>query len=384
MKLKHYIAAIAIVVLMLASDSPVSADSRHPCSSAYVTVGCMNWRLQEYDERLEALEVGYIELISAPAPTPVVVVETVFQTVRVVKTVKVVETVVVPVIQTVIVTATPTRVPGSSLKVAFIADTDIYNATPAVFELIKNEGVDMVLHQGDGWNADDWDVNMPDAFEAEVNGMFGPDFPFYMTIGNHDVFHWGTYEPMQAARVNRTETNCVGEIGVKAVCTHGDLTFLMIDGLNGEGTESFITEQLAASESKWKVCLWHALGNSTLDLSVRAVPFDACRKGGAFIVRGDWHAYVRTHGISDFSNMTVASEIILDGSSSFLVISGVGGASLASSLWCMSDCTEWASSYTEGPDGAYGALFITFYENEAVGYFKTTDGEVIDNFTIRR
>ena len=49
------IAMIAVVVLMLASDSPVSAAS-HPCQSAFVTIGCMNWRLQEYDERIEALE----------------------------------------------------------------------------------------------------------------------------------------------------------------------------------------------------------------------------------------------------------------------------------------------------------------------------------------
>ena len=64
--MKLLILAIAIVVLGLASDSPVSADEytwqTHPCASAYVTVGCMNWRLQEYDERLEALEEAIEEV----------------------------------------------------------------------------------------------------------------------------------------------------------------------------------------------------------------------------------------------------------------------------------------------------------------------------------
>ena len=57
--------AIAIVVLMLASDSPVSAES-HPCQSAFVTVGCMNWRLGDYDEQFEELS-DRIETLEANA-----------------------------------------------------------------------------------------------------------------------------------------------------------------------------------------------------------------------------------------------------------------------------------------------------------------------------
>lgn len=55
-------AIIAIVLLVLAFTGTASASGSHPCSSAFVTVGCMNWRLQEYDERLEALEEAVLLL----------------------------------------------------------------------------------------------------------------------------------------------------------------------------------------------------------------------------------------------------------------------------------------------------------------------------------
>ena len=53
--MKPFLLVLAIVLLVLASDSPVSADSHHPCNSAWVTVGCMNWRLGDYDETIETL-----------------------------------------------------------------------------------------------------------------------------------------------------------------------------------------------------------------------------------------------------------------------------------------------------------------------------------------
>ena len=49
-------AIIALVLLVLAFTDTASAGSNHPCSSAFVTVGCMNWRLEEIEQRLEILE----------------------------------------------------------------------------------------------------------------------------------------------------------------------------------------------------------------------------------------------------------------------------------------------------------------------------------------
>ena len=48
-----------------------------------------------------------------------------------------------------------------------------------MLELILSEGADMVLHQG---NIDD-----PVAWKAEINDLLGPSFPYFASMGNHDL-----------------------------------------------------------------------------------------------------------------------------------------------------------------------------------------------------
>lgn len=59
-------AIVAVILMTLAFTETVSAGSNHPCSSAFVTVGCMNWRLEEYDETIETLSLR-VEALEADA-----------------------------------------------------------------------------------------------------------------------------------------------------------------------------------------------------------------------------------------------------------------------------------------------------------------------------
>ena len=55
---------------------------------------------------------------------------------------------------------TPTPLTPEGFKIAFIGDQDINSDAEAVLALIRDEGADMVLHQGDFDNEDDpdsWD-----------------------------------------------------------------------------------------------------------------------------------------------------------------------------------------------------------------------------------
>lgn len=54
-----------------------------------------------------------------------------------------------------------------------------------VYELIKRKGADLVIHLGDF----DY-LDSPDRFERRVNELLGPDFPYFIVVGNHDLPAW--------------------------------------------------------------------------------------------------------------------------------------------------------------------------------------------------
>lgn len=60
-----------------------------------------------------------------------------------------------------------------NLKVAFIGDQGLNDNAKAVSNLIKAQGADVVLHQGDFDYHDD-----PDAWDQQINSILGEDFPY--------------------------------------------------------------------------------------------------------------------------------------------------------------------------------------------------------------
>src|ERR1700686_4221980 len=75
----------------------------------------------------------------------------------------------------------------ADLKIAFIGDVGHGANQQAVLRLIKSEGAQAVLHQGDF----DY-TNDPTAFWGSVDAVLGPNFPYFASIGNHDASNWPT------------------------------------------------------------------------------------------------------------------------------------------------------------------------------------------------
>lgn len=272
------------------------------------------------------------------------------------------------------------------LKVAFIADQGIGDSSRAVLQLIKREGADMVLHQGD------FDYyNDPDEWDRMINDILGPDFPYFASVGNHDVRAWPVYQQKLVARLSRINgAACYGDLGVKSACTYGGLFFILSGvGTLGSGHEAFIKEQLARSNFSWRICSWHKnqrlmqVGGKRDEVGWE--PYEECRRGGAIIATGHEHSYSRTHLMSSFENQTIASAsdtLRIEKGRTFAFVSGLGGSSVRGQDRELSSMDWWAAVYTSHQGADYGALFCTFNEDRAHCYFKDIAGRVPDEFDL--
>lgn len=96
-------------------------------------------------------------------------------------------------------------------KVAIVADAGLNDASILVLNLIKQENVDMVLHQGDL----DYVGNTKEFFRR-INSILGPTFPYFITMGNYEskrgsgrAVAWEGYWQVQKERLKKIEgLNC--------------------------------------------------------------------------------------------------------------------------------------------------------------------------------
>lgn len=284
-------------------------------------------------------------------------------------------------------TSTTNTQSAEQITVAFIGDQGYGKNAEAVLQLIKNEGADMVLHQGDFDYLDD-----PDAWDQQINNTLGASFPYFASIGNHDLPEWDSYQQKLINRLERIDGEiCDGDIGVNAACTYQGIFFVLSGvGTLGENHDQYLNEQLAQSKALWKVCSWHK--NQTLmqveekDDDTGWNVYETCRKNGALIMTGHAHIYTRTHLISSFEKQIVTdnkSPYQIGDGKTIAVVSGIAGKSirhqkdeLAENLW-------WASVYTLEQDAQYGALFCTFSTDKTANcYFKNIDEDIIDSFNL--
>ncbi len=281
------------------------------------------------------------------------------------------------------------------VTVAFIGDQGLGDTARAVLQLIKAEGADLVLHQGDLDYDDD-----PDAWDALITSVLGADFPYFASIGNHDTDKFygpGGYQTKLIERLSRVAgAHCVGDLGVQSACTYRGLFFI----LSGVGTIpnrrddpshiAFIRDQLARNGSIWRICSWHqnqtAMQLGQKDNEVGWGPYEACRQGGAIIANGNEHSYSRTHLMDSFEYLRVASTsptLRIGKGKSFAFVSGLGGRSIRDQD---QDGAWWAAKYTSDQGADFGALFCTFVvdgkPNRARCHFKDIDGNVADRFDV--
>ncbi|MCH7521426.1 MAG: metallophosphoesterase [Candidatus Marinimicrobia bacterium] len=280
--------------------------------------------------------------------------------------------------------------PPENFTIAFLGDQGLGANAEAVLRLVKSEGAEVVLHQGDFDYEDD-----PLAWMAQIDAVLGPEFPYFAMVGNHDEPKWSGVEGYQQLLEGRARSQGVaweGEYGVQSSFTYqGVFIIFTAPGVMGQGHDRYIKEQLAANQAIWSICAWHKnmrrmqLGRKSDETGWGV--YEEARNGGAIIATGHEHSYSRTHLLSNFTNQTVASTsdtVVLTKGKTFAFVSGIGGKNLRRQIQPSDDW--WASIYTTAQGAQYGALFGVFnvdgQANLAHFYFKNIDGVVIDSFVV--
>ncbi len=276
------------------------------------------------------------------------------------------------------------------LRVAFIGDQGLGPNAIAVLELIKDEGAQMVLHQGDFDYKDD-----PDKWDRRISGVLGSDFPYFASIGHHDMNAWSGYqEKLNDRLIKNSGAVCNGDLGVKSSCSYKGLFFLLVapgDYTSDSDYDSFIQKQLNDNDSNWRICSWHndmkAMQSEVKPNETGWEVYESCKNGGAIIANAHAHSYARSKTLIDFENQIVDPEWsepnklrVMDGAT-FTFISGLGGMPVSGP-----EHYEWPVKYSSEQGATSGALFCTFnaggQPNKAYCYFKNIDGRIIDEFTI--
>ncbi|HXD32135.1 MAG TPA: metallophosphoesterase [Pyrinomonadaceae bacterium] len=290
----------------------------------------------------------------------------------------------------------------ANFKIAFIGDQALGPNAVAVLNLIKLERAQALLHSGDL----DY-VDNPTAWEDQINSVLGPDFPYFVTIGNHDELAWRGptgYQQYITNRFNRLGVSWSGDLGVQSTFHYQGIFFVLtppgiLSGFDAGNSDTYIRDQLAADDSIWSICSWHK--NQRL-MQVGGKPdetgwpvYEEAMKGGAIIATAHEHSYSRTHLLSSMINQTIASTsntLTLTKGNSFAFVSGLGGENVRPQLlsgpwWAsISAATCLAGDTTCQANGQPGALFGVFnvdgQPNKALFYFKDVSGRVIDTFTL--
>ena len=233
----------------------------------------------------------------------------------------------------------------ADLRVAFIGDQGFGPNAVAVLNIIKDEEVQMVLHQGD------FDYNdEPDKWDKQISDVLGSDFPYFASIGHHDEKVWNDYQEKLYDRLKKIpDAVCYGDLGVKSNCTYKGLFFILVAPggyTNDSNYDSFIEKQLNDNDSIWRICSWH-FNMSAMQVGDKPDEsgwevYESCQNNGAIIVTGLEHSYSRTKTLIDLKNQIVDPEwsepnkLRVKEGATFVVVNGLGGSSIRSQELCLS------------------------------------------------
>jgi len=287
----------------------------------------------------------------------------------------------------------------------------------AVLALVAREGADGVLHGGDFDYRDD-----PAAWEAKIDAVLGPGFPYLATVGNHDAYAWAGPDGYQARIARRAKNTaglaCSGEVGQSASCTLRGLRIVQscvgVTELDPVGCAAdapdqldFLANALGERSHVWTLCSWHKNQHDfQIGAKLDEVGFEAyrlCMAEGALIATAHEHSYARTTTLTDIGNTfaghgAYAQRDVVEVApgKTFVFVSGLGGRSIRAfdpshahdSWWGAYAASDvWrAHGVTQPGTADYGALFIRFYVDDqpdkAHAYFKDVRGRVLDEFDI--
>jgi predicted phosphodiesterase len=280
-----------------------------------------------------------------------------------------------------------------NLKVAFIGDTAAGNDFRRVLALVKAEGADLVMVQGDlmyGNSARDWFRTIDGALTPAA-GAAGPRIPYFVSKGNHDS-DWGTLGSGLTSRLaqwNIVPTHNDPTKKNYAVAYKG-LQMVMVSDreTTNPSRDKYVETQLAEDRHIWKICSWHKnqklsqVGPKGDDMGWAI--YETCRRRGALVAQGHSHTYSRSKTLTAAATQTVDTqcnnpfELCVGPGKDFFFDSSVGGHDLRSINNSIASKPHWASSFS----GDFGALFIEFNVDgdprKARGYFKTVNNVVVD------
>lgn len=288
----------------------------------------------------------------------------------------------------------PSLFPPPDFKVAFLGDSGSGDGLQSVLDLIDSEGAQLVIHAGDQDYIEDADGAA--LFQSKVLATL-PDVPYFAADGNHD--NWAWYIDFY----NDQLTNA-GITGVDATSSNYSFAYqgLKLVFTKEGGNPTFIDTELNSDQHIWKICAWHK-NQTAMQLGDKNNgqgwgDYETCLDYGAIIATAHEHSYSRTRTLSDVVNQIVdstcteADTLCVEPGKTFVFVSGLGGKSIRTQIRCLPTsfpygCNqEWAKIYTSDQGAEYGAVFIDFYVDgnprKAAGYFKNTNGDIIDQFTI--
>jgi len=303
----------------------------------------------------------------------------------------------------------PATITPINMTVGYVGDSGASEHTLSVYQLMIDEGAELIVHVGDFDYCDDSTL-----FGTQLNATLG-NVPFLAVVGNHDLHVWGDYSNILETRYNAVLNSdylqCDGILFVNYWCLYRGLfiAFSSVGTKCGDGYSSYgwheteLKNQLEISHNfsttgyvePWVTCAWHKnqeklqLGSKSDETGYGV--YNLCSDEGAFIVTGHSHTYGRSYGLGNIEQLEIKDQCqtkvdgvcIYDLSVNEAIVSLVGLGGKEENHPFVDDnanLPHWASKY----NAVSGALICVYnyngLANVAYCYFKDINGAIIDEF----
>jgi predicted phosphodiesterase len=275
-----------------------------------------------------------------------------------------------------------------NLKVAFVGDTNAGSDYKDVLALIKREGADLVVFQGDLTYSPTTSAQWLTATDGALDDGT-TKIPYLIARGNHDT-DWKTLGDGLGTRLTKwglsTEHNTPTLANYSMVFKGLKVVFADDAETANPTRNDYVKSRLEGDQHIWKICSWHRnmkdtqAGAKSNEMSWSI--YETCRQAGAIVAQGHSHTYSRSKTMTADQALTVDPAcsdpfaLCVGPGKHFFFDSSVGGVGLRT--LDNGNRPHFASTYSSD----FGALFIEFNVDgdarKARGYFKTVANVVID------
>ena len=290
----------------------------------------------------------------------------------------------------------PPAIPtDANLKVAFIGDTNGGSNFRSVLRLVRTEGADLVMVQGDltysGTSPSEWFSTIDNEINQAWPGSTATvTIPYLVAKGNHDA-DWTSLGA--GLRDRMAGWGVAPEDGDPTTrnysVVHRGLKMVMVNDSETTPTRAdYVQNRLAGDTHLWKICSWHKnqratnVGPKNDEMGWQI--YENCRAQGAIVAQGHSHTYSRSKTITNDATQTVDPTcsdpfaLCVSPGRHVFFDSSLGGVELRTMDATWAAKPYWGSTYSSN----FGALFLEINVDgdprKARGYFKTIGGTIID------